>query len=203
MEEIWKDIEGYEGFYQVSNLGRIKSLEKNIKRISPKGNEYTVKYPEKMLKQYGNHRGYLITQLSKSGKSESCLVHRIVAQAFIPNYEDKAQINHKNCNKQDNRIENLEWVTNNENRLHAMKNGLCKGLKGKENPNSKKVNQYDLNGKLLKQWECMSDIARYYKVKNVSNISECCKRRKRKDKNGKEYYSKTAYGYIWRYVDED
>lgn len=202
MEEIWKDIENYEGLYQVSNLGKIKSLSKNVKRISSKGKSYTIYYPEKLLKQYESKKGYLITQLSKNGKAETCIVHRMVAQTFISNPENKPQINHKNCNKKDNRIDNLEWVTNIENKLHAKNNGLCKGLKGKENSKSKKINQYDLNGNFIKQWGCIQDIARALKINYISNICSCCKERKIKDKNGKEYCTKTAYGYIWKYAKE-
>ena len=173
MEEVWKDIKNYEGLYQVSNLGRIRNSNHII------------------LKQYKNHKGYLITQLSKKGKHCTIIVHRIVAKAFIPNLDNKPQINHINCNKVDNRVENLEWVTNDENKLHAKQHNLCKSLKGGENPRAKKVNQYDLNGNLIKQWDCINDITRNFKIKTGSNISLCCK-----------YKNLTAYGYIWRYSEE-
>lgn len=182
-EEIWKDIKGYEGYYKASNLGRIKNS---------KG---------KILKQYKNHKGYLILQLSKDGKSKTFIVHRLIAQAFIPNEENKEQVNHINCNKEDNNIENLEWVTNTENKKHARMHGLCKSsIKGGKNLRAKKVNQYDLYGNLVKQWNCINDIGRSFKLKSVSNICECCKNKKIKDKNGKEYKYKTAYGFIWKYA---
>ena len=101
--EIWKDIEGFEGLYQVSNLGRTKSLNYN----------HTKK--EKILKPSLNEKGYLLVNLYKEGKGRSYLVHRLVAQAFIPNPEDKPQVNHKDEDKTNNKVENLEWVTSKEN----------------------------------------------------------------------------------------
>ena len=184
-EEIWKDIEGYEGLYQVSDLGRIRNFQ------------------NKIMKQHKNHKGYLIIQLSKEGRRKTLIVHRLVAKAFIPNKNNKEQINHINCNKADNNIENLEWVTNEENKKHAKLHGLCKSSqRGGKNKRAKKVNQYDLKGNLIKKWDCMNDIARYFKLKSVSNISECCKNKKIMTRNGKEYQTKRAYGYIWKYNEE-
>lgn len=185
MQEVWKNIEEYKGLYQVSNLGRIRNSK------------------NKIMRQYKNHKGYLIIQLSKEGRSKTLIVHRIVAKAFIPNKNNKEQINHINCNKNDNNIKNLEWVTNKENKKHAQLHGLCKSSPiGGKNKRAKKVNQYDLKGNLIKKWDCMNDIARHFKLKSVSNISECCKNKKIKDKNGKKYQVKTAYGFIWKYNND-
>ena len=105
---IWEKIPGYED-YMVSDNGEIKSLKNNKQRI---------------LKQYADGSGrYLFVHLMKEGKYKMNLVHRIVANAFIENKENKPQINHKNCNTQDNRVKNLEWVTAKENMLHAKKMG--------------------------------------------------------------------------------
>ena len=102
MEEIWKDIPEYEGLYQVSNLGNIKSLEKS------KG---WCKIKEKTLKLRIDKDGYYRVILSKNSKPKMFLVHRLVAQAFIPNPNNLPEINHKNEIKTDNRVENLEWCT--------------------------------------------------------------------------------------------
>ena len=110
MEE-WKAIKGYEGLYEVSNLGRVKSLERKVKH--PIVREKTIK--EKILKYNIDNNGYLYVTLYKDGKSKSFKVHRLVAIAFIPNPNNKPDIDHINTNKKDNRIENLRWVTKEEN----------------------------------------------------------------------------------------
>lgn len=118
MEEIWKDIKGYEGKYQISNLGRVKSLN----------------YNTKILKYNSDGHGYLKVILYKNNKRKSHRVHRLVAEAFIPNLEDKNQVNHINGNKQDNRAFNLEWCTAKENVQHSLNTGLSERFKGENNP---------------------------------------------------------------------
>lgn len=107
MEEIWKKVEGYEGYF-VSNLGRMKS----IKSVE-----------EKILKPtFDGKKKYLLVHLSNKGEIKTLLLHRIVASSFIKNIENKPEVNHKNCVTYDNRVENLEWVTRCENMKHAYKN---------------------------------------------------------------------------------
>lgn len=120
MEEIWKDIAGYEGYYQISNLGRVKSLERIA--ITKIGSKQPVN--ERILVAGYDTAGYYRVALCKNAKSRTRKVHRLVAQAFIPNPENKKTVNHKNGIKDDNRVENLEWATYKENNDHAIDTGL-------------------------------------------------------------------------------
>ena len=114
--EVWKDVLGYEGIYQVSNLGRVKRISKNhLCNIRYQGEYY--------LKPLDNGKGYYRMKLSDKGISKRVMLHRIIAEAFIPNLENKKVINHINCDRKDNRIENLEWTTQSENCLHAVRLG--------------------------------------------------------------------------------
>lgn len=127
-EEIWKDIEGYEGRYQVSNLGRVKSLYK-ITQSLLKGRIVTQEYQERILKPIKTRGSasnvYVRVHLGTgSGKRVLRSIHRLVAKAFIQNPNNYPQVNHINGDKQDNRVENLEWCTAKQNTHHALKNGL-------------------------------------------------------------------------------
>lgn len=132
MEE-WKDILGYEGLYQISSFGRVKSLE----REWIAGFNIKVKGQEKIRKISFGTKGYSQIQLFKNGKHKTCRVHRLVAEAFIPNPDNKSQVNHINGIKTDNIVENLEWCTNEYNMNHAWKNGLHKIRIGDKSPNNK------------------------------------------------------------------
>lgn len=120
MKEIWKDIKGYEGRYQISNLGRVKSLarERRAKNGSIAWNK------EKLLKLQLTHRGYQYVNLTIIKDSKSFPIHRLVAMAFLPNPSNKPEVNHLNGVKTDNQISNLKWTTRQENMDHARKNGL-------------------------------------------------------------------------------
>lgn len=126
MREVWKPIEGYEGLYEVSNFGRIKSLRRDVaipnQRLGTVG--YRT-YPERIKPCVKNRYGYYQVTLSKEAKSRTFRVHRLVALAFIPNPDNKPYINHIDGNKKNNRIENLEWCTASENNWHA---GLVLGV---------------------------------------------------------------------------
>lgn len=124
MKEVWKDIRGYEGLYQISNIGRVKSLARRTSCKGVLGDGDTREVPEKVLR-CNTVNGYRYASLSKDGHAKVFRVHRLVAFAFIgdppsPEY----QVNHKDGNKTNNTVENLEWVTPRDNTLHARRTGL-------------------------------------------------------------------------------
>lgn len=134
MEEIWKDIDGYEGLYQVSNLGRFRSLPR---RTRNRMGYYLSK--EKILKYDSLSAGYQrVNLVDANGKTKTfSRAHRLIAKAFVPNPENKPEVNHINGIKNDNRLENLEWVTRQENSQHAHDTGLCNPALGEANGKSK------------------------------------------------------------------
>lgn len=132
----WKDIVGYEGYYQVSDTGQIKSVGRIVYRKGHGGFK-TVK--EKVLPTYFDNNGYQIAFLSKNGMRKTVKVHRLVAFAFIPVVDNKTYVNHKDGDKSNNKVDNLEWCTCSENIQHADKIGLRKCASGENNPKSKKV----------------------------------------------------------------
>lgn len=162
--EIWKEIEGYEGLYQVSNLGNVKSLNKRKGRI---------------LKTIKDHFGYLRVRLSKQGELKNHKIHRLVAETFLDNPNNYKQVNHKDENKTNNKVDNLEWCT------------------PKYNCNYGTRNQRITNAQKGKQVLCIETGVIYPSANeverqlgyNLGNISKCC--------NGKY---KTAYKFHWKYV---
>lgn len=130
MKEIWKDVKGYEGWYQVSNTGKIKNVQSN-----------------KILKCSYTDRNYLRATLCKNGEYKGFKVHRLVAIAFLPKPESSFEVNHKDGNKLNNNVNNLEWVSHEQNMKHGWKNGLIK--LGKVGRKRKKVSQY-INGKYIR-----------------------------------------------------
>jgi hypothetical protein len=123
--EIWKAVVGYEGIYEVSNLGRVRSLD----RVKI-GSRHNSKLKGKLLSLRIINHGYCAVVLYNTNSNISKTVHRIVAEAFIANPEGKKEVNHINLIKDDNRVENLEWCTRSENMIHAGKNGKLGGTKG-------------------------------------------------------------------------
>lgn len=173
----WRDIKGYEGLYQVSNAGDIKSLRK----LKYNGSGMFFQ-KEMILSQTNTSTGYKKVELTKEGKRKSHRVHRLVAEAFIPNIENKPYINHIDGNPINNKIENLEWVTQKENVNHAIDIGLKK-LKFE-------FNYKELHSLYIEQKCTLKDIAKYYNT-NETTIRRYLKKFKIKTRSYSE--SNTRY----------
>ena len=210
--EVWKDIDDYEGLYQVSNLGRIKRI-----------------YPyEHLISNSKNSKGYYTVGLTKNNIRKNKMVHRLVAKAFILNPDNKKEVDHININRTDNRVENLKWVTHKENcnnpiskinysntrkgktvyvytneqrkavseRMKGFKHSenskllMSYNRKGSKNSRALKVIQYSLNNEFIKEWEYIKQASEELGV-CYSSIINCCK--------GKR---KTAGGFIWKYQND-
>lgn len=174
MQEIWKDIKGYENLYQISNLGRIKSF--------PRIGTRTMKI--RILKQTITKNGYYCVVLYKNRKPKTKSVHRLVAETFIPNPNNYNIVNHKDENSLNNNVNNLEWCTQKYNINYGT------GNKRRSDTEKIKVNQYDLNGNFIKEWQGIIDVSKKLKISD-GNIVACCK--------GKR---KTAGGYKWEYKED-
>lgn len=180
--EIWKDIPEYEGLYQASNLGRIKSLE----RFRKGENGCLISVKERILKPSINHKGYYRIQLCKQSIVKAYQVHRLVWSAFNGPIPEGLQVNHINEVKTDNRLENLNLMTAKENINYGTRNerSAKKKINGKK---SKPVLWYDLQDNFIKEFPSLMQVCRELGF-NQRHICECC--------NGK---LKTAYGYKWKY----
>lgn len=133
MKEIWKPVKDFEGMYEVSNTGKVKSIKRSITTSSGR----ILPIPERILSGSKDTKGYLQVEFKKNGKRHIYFTHRLVAEAFLELKEGKNQVNHKDGNKLNNSVENLEWVTCQENIIHAWKNNLNKPFLGEKHPNHK------------------------------------------------------------------
>ena len=176
--ELWKDVKDYEGLYQVSTFGRVRSMDRwvtyknGVKRF----------FEGKIINTFISNNGYIRVELSKNCKKIKYLVHRLVAEAFIPNPDNLPCVNHKDEVKDNNYPYNLEWCTheyNNNYGTHNQRKALNK---------SKKVYQYDLQGNLVREWSSASEVGRNGFTR--SHVAKCCL--------GKQ---KTHKGFIWSYTE--
>ena len=170
-KEIFAPIKGYEGLYQISSYGRVKSKYNRTK--------------SGFIKQQKNHKGYLVVWLSKNGKDKGYLVHRLVGEAFLPNWFDDTQINHLDENKENNNIDNLEWCSNEYNHNYGTRNERA----AKANTNgkcSKKVLQFSLSGEFIREWPSASECER--NGYSRTHVSSCCRGER-----------KTHKGFRWEY----
>lgn len=193
--EIWRDIPGYEGLYQVSNLGRVRSLDRYVKQNH--GSKQLKR--GKIIQPIKDCKGYLRLKLCINNTSKRISIHRLVAQVFIPNLDNKPQVNHIDGDKTNNRVDNLEWVTNQENVKHAWSTGLAqitdeaRKKMSKNNTNKKQV--MCMNTKEI--FNSIIEASKKYKI-NSSHISECCKGKRKSA--GKHPVTKEKM--IWEYVEE-
>lgn len=188
--EVWKDVVGYEGYYEVSSYGRVRSVGKYV-NVAIRYNN--VRYRKgRVLKLNLKRNGYLTVDLSKDNKTKTISVHRIVAMAFLPMIEGKNVVNHINLNKLDNRVENLEWTTHKENSQHAASHGVMYG-------GLRKLIRCCETGELFEssykaaEWLNKTKFQYSKQIETVSkNIRACCCGTKR-----------SAYGYHWKDVIQE
>ena len=152
MEEIWCPIKGYEGQYEVSDQGRVRSLKFGKERI---------------LKPIRNTQGYLQVHLCKNGEINKCLVHRLVSQTFIPNPNNLQEVNHKDENPSNNSAKNLEWCDRKYNINYGTR------TQRQSEKLSKPVLQYEKSGAFVREWKSTQDVQRNLNY-NQGSISRCC-----------------------------
>lgn len=190
MKEEWRTIKDTNDKYLVSNLGNVKRNE-HYTIVKPTENKpYTSKvfYKERLLKQYTDSTGYAVVKLTiDTNKEKTIKVHRLVAQEFIPNPNNLPQVNHKDEDRTNNRVDNLEWC----NALYNANYGTRKDKLRKSS--GVRVAQYDLQGNLIKIWDSISQASQSFGAKTTACIRRVCKQLPGRN---------TYRGFIWRYVDK-
>lgn len=188
--EIWKDIKGYEGYYQVSNFGNVRSLDRFDGVHDRKGTK---------IKPNLKQNGYLQVGLRKHNKRKWFGIHRLVATHFLRNPNNKPQVNHIDCNKQNNNVSNLEWVTGKENQEHAVKHGLRASMpKGQNHAFYGKCGSESRSAKPVIRYDRKTGETKLYKAKilakydgfDVTSISKCCHKKLKTHKGYEWYFAK-------------
>lgn len=179
MEEEWRPVVDFEGYYEVSNLGNIRSVDRTV--ISSNGKE--LHYKGKHITPGIDKDGYTTYGLYVNSKQTRVKAHREVAKAFLPNPDGLPVVNHKDENKLNNRVDNLEWCTVDYNNKYGSR--LGKMVKSESQP----VAQYTLTGKFVHRYSSLADAARSLGKSSSGSIWSACNRKQ-----------KTAYGYVWKYV---
>lgn len=193
--EQWKDIDGYEGLYQISNYGRVKSLPKSWLLTNNFGTHWVTK-EERILSPIINNKGYYVVSLVKDKRKKQFRIHQLVATHFLKNEKADNCINHIDGNKLNNYFENLEYCTQSHNIKEAYRLGLKKPNKNMLGrlddlcPNSIPINQYTLDGVFIRRWNSAREAMRQMGKKS-NKIYLCCKHKKSQ-----------MYGYKWEYANE-
>lgn len=190
--EYWKPIPGYDDLYHASYSGKIRRMAAHIygTGVSNYSNGRAF-LKEHILMPLGKTDKYFKVKLSLNGSTKQYTIHRLIATAFINNDDNKSDVNHKNGNKKDNSVSNLEWCTRSENHKHAIRTGLknppMMGRIGKNNPTSKRIVQKDMNGNAIKYYDSISIAAKEFGSRTVylALTGQC----------------KTAGGFKWEYAN--
>lgn len=181
-QEEWRDIKKYKGLYQVSNMGNVRSLDRLVEQKNKFGRLQQHLYKGRQLKKQIQRNGYEVVNLYKGKKMVKELVHRLVAETFLERESGSNYVNHRDGNRANNKLNNLEWCTQSNNLYYAYAYG------NKIAPHMKKIHQIDLNGKVLNVFESIQQAERKTGIK-ASNISKCCRNLRAK-----------AGGFKWEYV---
>lgn len=166
MGEIWKDIKGYESLYQISNLGRVKRLKRKYRVYNSLTKRYNIRIVDEKILKGTINKGYNRICLSKDGKEKNYFVHRLVIENFIGEIKNNENIDHIDCNKLNNKLDNLEIVSIQENITRAFDNGLRKNTKSSIRP----VYLIDDNGNILKEYSSMYSAAKELNISSSSHI---------------------------------
>ncbi len=180
--EKWKDIKNYEGYYQISNFGQVRSLDRYITNSLGRKRKYNSRFCELRIR----NNGYVYVELSKDNIAKKFNVHRLVAIHFINNPNNKPYVNHINGDKKDNHYRNLEWVTERENTLHAYENGLMKKFH-----RGRRVVQVDMSGLIISDYKSIGKASKITGIQ-ASGIRNAC-----------EGVYRHAGGYKWFYAEDN
>ena len=191
MEEIWKDIECYEGIYQVSNLGRVRSLDRYYTKPHPR-NGVPTKYFKRgsIITNHTLRNGYTNVMLKFEGGKKNFMVHRLVAKAFVPGYFEGADVNHKDCNRQNNHADNLEWMSRRDNLMYNNDKNAS-AMEKIHRSQRKPIIQMTMDGDFIREWPSIH-AAHLALGLDSNSLSGACHQ---------HYGTKTCGGYRWKFKE--